>query len=226
MSSCNAARCTCSLSNYTGRLLNDIEHNEKMIYECNINCECSDSCQNRLIQHGLCVPLEIFVIKGKGLGVRATKVVKRGEFVCEYAGEVISQDEAMRRTEFQHGHFEMNYIISVVEHFSGADKKVATFVDPKFRGNIGRFLNHSCEPNLKMFPVRVNSTVPHLALFASRMISPGEELSFHYGNAELNDGLNEKSVSKTCYCGAKSCSGFLPFDGTYIPTIGTMQKKF
>lgn len=225
VSSCEAACCTCSTLNYAGRALNDVEHNEKMIYECNINCECRDSCQNRLVQHGLCIPLEIFITKTKGMGVRAMEVVKRGEFVCEYAGEVISRGEAMRRTEKQQKNSEMNYIISVVEHFGHCDEKVSTFVDPKFQGNIGRFLNHSCEANLKMFPVRVNSTIPHLALFASRLISPGEELTFHYGSSEQNHGFNDKVLSKTCYCGKNSCSGFLPFDRTYIPSVGTLVKK-
>lgn len=219
--SCDSACCTCSLLNYSGRTLNNIEQNEKMIYECNINCKCSDSCQNRLVQHGVCVPLEIFIAEGKGFGVRATELIQHGEFVCEYAGEVIGQEEAVRRTKFQQSHSQMNYIISVVEHFGGSDKRVVTFVDPKSCGNIGRFLNHSCEPNLKMFPVRVNSTIPHLALFASRMISPGEELTFHYGNAEPNDNFNDNTLSKTCHCGTKSCCGFLPFDETYIPNMNS-----
>ena len=38
-----------------------------------------------------------------------------------------------------------------------------------FVGNIGRYANHSCAPNLTMHPVRSElASVPHLALFANR----------------------------------------------------------
>ena len=37
-------------------------------------------------------------------------------------------------------------------------------------GNIGRYLNHSCDPNLAMVTIRSNSMVPHLALFTSRTV--------------------------------------------------------
>ena len=37
-------------------------------------------------------------------------------------------------------------------------------------GNIGRYLNHSCEPNLEMVTIRSSSMVPHLALFTTRNV--------------------------------------------------------
>ena len=38
-------------------------------------------------------------------------------------------------------------------------------------GNIGRYLNHSCEPNLVMVvTIRSSSMVPHLALFTIRNV--------------------------------------------------------
>ena len=38
-------------------------------------------------------------------------------------------------------------------------------------GNIGRYLNHSCEPNLEMVTIRSSSMVPHLALFTNRDVA-------------------------------------------------------
>lgn len=213
---CIPANCTCSHSNYTARKLNDIGNNEKIIYECNVNCKCSDTCQNRLVQHGVCIPLQIFNSEEKGLGLRAVEDIQRGEFVCEYAGEVICQDEAQARTNAYRDTSEMNYIISVSEYFAHSGEVVMTFVDPRRRGNVGRFINHACAPNLKMVPVRVDSSVPHLALFACRDISAGQELTFHYGGSPTED-TNWNSSRKSCRCGSTSCSGFLPFDASYIP---------
>lgn len=98
-----------------------------------------------------------------------------------------------------------------------------TFVDPTFVGNVGRFLNHSCEPNLLMVPVRIDSMVPKLALFAARDICKEEELSYDYSGRYCNclpvkDQENlqpaNKESKKPCYCGAKLCTGFLPYDGS------------
>ena len=46
-------------------------------------------------------------------------------------------------------------------------------------GNIGRYLNHSCEPNLSLVTVRSSCMVPHLALFTNRDVAEvtGVEIS-------------------------------------------------
>ena len=46
-------------------------------------------------------------------------------------------------------------------------------------GNIGRYLNHSCDPNLAMVTIRSNSMVPHLALFTSRTVQKVWNSDFH-----------------------------------------------
>ena len=38
-------------------------------------------------------------VEGKGRGVIATRPFTKGELVCEYSGELISQDEARRRED-------------------------------------------------------------------------------------------------------------------------------
>lgn len=50
-------------------------------------------------------------------------------------------------------------------------------------GNLSRFINHSCAPNLAMYCVfvdNVDARTPRLALFARRRIRRGEELTFDY----------------------------------------------
>ncbi|XP_077154204.1 histone-lysine N-methyltransferase SETDB2 isoform X2 [Ranitomeya variabilis] len=60
------------------------------LYECNVSCECDRKvCQNRVVQHGLQVRLQVFNTKGKGWGVRCLDDLDKGTFVCIYAGRVI-----------------------------------------------------------------------------------------------------------------------------------------
>ena len=37
-------------------------------------------------------------MKGKGRGVTATQPFKKGEFLCEYSGDLISREEAEKNT--------------------------------------------------------------------------------------------------------------------------------
>ncbi|XP_010767626.1 histone-lysine N-methyltransferase SETMAR [Notothenia coriiceps] len=154
------------------------------VFECNALCSCGDACSNRVVQSGLTLKLEVYSTEKRGWGVRALKSIPKGTFVCEYAGEVISFEEARRRQLAQRAE-DNNYIIAVREH-AGEGSVTETFVDPARVGNVGRFLNHSCQPNLLMQPVRVHSVVPRLALFAGRSIDALEELTFDYSGGYRN----------------------------------------
>ncbi|XP_066528096.1 histone-lysine N-methyltransferase SETMAR [Hoplias malabaricus] len=192
------------------------------VFECNVLCECRESCSSRVVQKGLKVQLGVFQTLDRGWGVLALEAVPRGCFVCEYAGEVLSFQEARRRQLSQSSQ-DMNYIISVQEH--GAGQQLSrTFVDPVAIGNVGRFLNHSCQPNLVMVPVRVHSVVPRLALFTCRDVEAGEELTFSYAGGldfskqtQTGTGTGAELLQrKVCHCRAPNCTGFLPLDTSVL----------
>ncbi len=50
-------------------------------------------CMNRALQRGLRKQIELFYCGEKGWGVKAAEDIAEGEFVIEYIGEVISEDE-------------------------------------------------------------------------------------------------------------------------------------
>ncbi|XP_041639276.1 histone-lysine N-methyltransferase SETMAR [Cheilinus undulatus] len=236
--SCVAESCSClrthgQVYDSTGTLLslrNTDSGYCSPVFECNALCTCSDACSNRVVQKGLRLRLEVYSTENTGWGVRTLEPISNGTFVCEYAGEVISFEEARHR-QLAQSIKENNYIIAVREH-AGRGTVTETFVDPAKVGNVGRFLNHSCQPNLFMQPVRVHSVVPRLALFAARNIDAQEELTFDYSGgysnqppAELLSSNSAGAVGakksdgilrKKCYCGADNCVQFLPLDLSII----------
>nr|XP_057912286.1 histone-lysine N-methyltransferase SETMAR [Doryrhamphus excisus] len=198
------------------------------VFECNALCSCGDTCTNRVVQRGLRLTLQVCSTGRRGWGVRTLQRIPHGTFVCEYAGEVVGFEEARRRQLAQR-HEENNYIIAVREH-AGTGSVTETFVDPTSVGNVGRFLNHSCTPNLFMVPVRVHSVVPRLALFAGRDIDAQEELTFDYSGGYRNQSDGQMNVAQTdaavqasrtvqrkvCHCGASNCKRFLPLDESIL----------
>ncbi|XP_061463485.1 histone-lysine N-methyltransferase SETDB2 [Rhineura floridana] len=65
------------------------------IYECSLLCSCDKMmCQNRLVQHGLQVRLQVFNTEKKGWGVRCLDDIDKGTFVCTYSGRLMSKDES------------------------------------------------------------------------------------------------------------------------------------
>jgi len=139
-------------------------------------------------------------------------------------GEVIGREQAEELIKCRNGQDEPNYILFLRELFTKNSKIEndikLTIIDAKNYSNQARFINHSCEPNLFVLPVRINNIVPHAALFALRDINEMEELSYDY-NGTVGDGAFQKMVELSydekknvkltkCFCGSIKCKGYLP----------------
>ena len=173
------------------------------LFECGPHCACDPvACRNRL-PHAGTDGVEVFLTQRKGRGVRATQPLAKGTFVCEYVGEVLKGAVAALRCSSL-GDNEACYLMEFREHFGGGGVTLTTHVDAAYKGNVARFINHSCAPNLVVFPVRSHSVVPRLCLFAKRAVVAGEELTYHYGQS------GGAKAGKPCYCGADNCAGILP----------------
>ncbi|XP_043849656.1 histone-lysine N-methyltransferase SETDB2 [Dromiciops gliroides] len=62
------------------------------IFECSLLCKCDPrTCQNRVVQQGLQVRLQVFKTEKKGWGVRCLDDIDKGTFVCTYSGRLLSR---------------------------------------------------------------------------------------------------------------------------------------
>ncbi|XP_064909568.1 histone-lysine N-methyltransferase SETDB2 isoform X5 [Columba livia] len=64
------------------------------IYECSVLCRCDKMmCQNRVVQHGIQVRLQVFNTEKKGWAVRCLDDIDKGTFICTYSGRLMSRAE-------------------------------------------------------------------------------------------------------------------------------------
>ncbi|KAF3939425.1 hypothetical protein ABW19_dt0201689 [Dactylella cylindrospora] len=189
------------------------EDNTFAIHECNDNCKCNWRCPNRVVLKGRQIPLEIFKTENKGWGLRCLEDLPAGQFIDRYVGEVITEAEAQRRTQIQES-IGLTYLFDL-DKFAGEnddpDKKFYC-VDGADFGGVTRFINHSCDPNLKIHTVTHNRSeydIYDLALFTCRKVKAGEELTFEYVKEMEDDEEVDDKKKWPCYCGAKKCRGWL-----------------
>ncbi|XP_060269668.1 histone-lysine N-methyltransferase EHMT1 isoform X5 [Ovis aries] len=196
---CSSSNCMCGQLSMRcwygkdGRLLPEFNMAEPpLLFECNHACSCWRTCRNRVVQNGLRARLQLYRTQNMGWGVRSLQDIPLGTFVCEYVGELISDSEADVREED-------SYLFDL-------DNKDGELycIDARFYGNVSRFINHHCEPNL--VPVRVfmshqDLRFPRIAFFSTRLIEAGEQLGFDYGQRFWD--IKGKLFS--CLCGSPKC---------------------
>ncbi|XP_014673200.1 PREDICTED: N-lysine methyltransferase SETD8-B-like isoform X2 [Priapulus caudatus] len=140
--------------------------------------ECKQKQLEEYILSGREDGLEVVDIVGKGRGVVATKPFKRGEFVVEYHGDLISVDVAKLREE-QYAATPDTYGCYMY-YFTFNSKQYCVDATAE-SGRLGRLINHSRKGNVKSRQVAVGAQ-PHLILVASRDVEAGEELLYDYGD--------------------------------------------
>uniref|UniRef100_A0A8P4GQN8 Histone-lysine N-methyltransferase SETDB2 n=1 Tax=Dicentrarchus labrax TaxID=13489 RepID=A0A8P4GQN8_DICLA len=305
----DAERCACVAMTTGGRRYSHHRLEEPVpsgVYECGPWCGCDRArCQNRLVQRGIRVRLQVFPTDGRGWGVRCRDDLDRGTFVCIYAGVILqrvwtpteppppkltkadlpSDDEVEVVTEWLappvlEGRSNLLEPTSPPLHVPviqrPADSNAATstpqdrdrtvlvggpdppsppaagsptpaqertvapttaspkaaacgvngaetksqrslkramkdvnFLDASKEGNVSRFINHSCQPNLFIQNVFTDSHdpgFPVIAFFTSRVVKAGTELTWNYSA----DTQRKQEVA--CLCGSSGCRGQFAID--------------
>ncbi|GAA5937095.1 hypothetical protein JCM1841_001881 [Sporobolomyces salmonicolor] len=205
--------------------------NRMMQYCCDPKlCPCGDQCTNLPLNKREGVPegkdgLRVIWTGNRGFGIKTMVPIRKGQFVIEYRGEIISRDESYRRV--------------LVDYKDRNDYHIMDYdgfevIDAGQRGNSSRFINHSCGPNCHVVRWRLAAVEEYqMGIFAVRDIAVGEELSYNYGWQNFVD-LRKRSAAASslsskpdadadadaaaassdlarqrCFCGSPVCSGYL-----------------
>ncbi|TEB27917.1 SET domain-containing protein [Coprinellus micaceus] len=192
------------------------------IWECNDLCGCDEDCMNRVVQRGRTVQVSIQKTENKGWGVFAgPKKIPRGTFLGVYAGEILNEEDSHVRGQV-YEKWGRTYLFDIDFYYlERLEKKEPVYtVDAYHAGNFTRFLNHSCDPNAKLYACYINESYiakPLLVVFSLRDIEPHEEICFSYtgiypGEEDDDDRDAEapaikRAEWKKCYCGSANCCG-------------------
>ncbi|XP_061103895.1 histone-lysine N-methyltransferase, H3 lysine-36 specific [Conger conger] len=188
-------RCNCKATDESPCGVDSECLNRMLLYECHPQvCPGGARCLNQAFTKRQYTPVEIFRTLVRGWGLRSSHNIKKGEFVSEYVGEVIDEEECRARIKDAQENDICNFYMLTL------DKDRIIDAGPK--GNEARFMNHSCQPNCETQKWTVNGDT-RVGLFAVTDIPAGIELTFNYNLECLGSGKT------ACRCGAPNCSGFL-----------------
>jgi hypothetical protein len=127
-------------------------------------------------------------------GIIADEVIEPGEMIIEYLGEIIRNELAdLREKHYEEEGIGSSYLFRV-------DDEVV--IDATKKGNISRFLNHSCEANCQPRIIMVNGK-KRIVVYSRIRIEQGDELCIDYKMPLEPDN------KIPCLCGAPKCKGYL-----------------
>jgi [histone H3]-lysine9 N-trimethyltransferase EHMT len=139
---------------------------------------------------------------------RAVMYLQAVSYVSIHTGEVLEDEEATQAWNDE-------YLFDIGRKYRDENlcwERQFT-IDGARCGNVGRFINHSCSPNLYAQNVlwdHDDMRMPHVMFFAAENIPPLQELTCDY-NYKIGSVRDDNGVEKVkhCYCGSSVCRGRL-----------------
>lgn len=126
-------------------------------------------------------------------GLYAMEKISRGEMVIEYVGEVIRAQVADKREQtYERQGIGSSYLFRIDEEL---------VVDATKKGNLGRLINHSCDPNCTAKIITINGE-KKIVIYAKQDIEYGDEITYDYHFPFEQDKI-------PCLCGSAKCRGYL-----------------
>src|ERR1700760_2433199 len=116
-----------------------------------------------------------------GLGLFATKPIKKGEKIIRYFGPIL---DSKKKDEDA---IENKYLFELNNRWT---------IDGSIRENVARYINHSCKPNAES---DVKPRKRKVIIRAVKNIEPGEEINYDYGTDYF------KAYLKPIGCKCDSC---------------------
>ncbi|KXS19061.1 histone-lysine N-methyltransferase ash1, partial [Gonapodya prolifera JEL478] len=126
-------------------------------------------------------------------GLRTLVPIAKGSLVCEYRGEIISEDTCLNRMSTIYAN---NHAFYMLEYQEGE------VIDAHRKGTEARFVNHSCDPNCHIEKWGIGGEYA-VGLFASEDIPARTELTYDYRYENVGQEMQK------CLCGASKCRGFI-----------------
>ncbi|XP_063065935.1 histone-lysine N-methyltransferase NSD3 isoform X3 [Engraulis encrasicolus] len=182
--------------------------NRMLQYECHPQvCPAAERCLNQAFSRRQYPDTEVHKTHERGWGLKTKQDLKKGDFVMEYVGELIDSEECRQRIR----HATENHVTNFYMLTLTKDR----VIDAAVKGNVARFINHSCSPNCETQKWTVSGEL-RIGLFTLCDIPADTELTFNYNLDCLGN------CRTPCHCGAQNCSGFL---GVQPKSVVVMEKE-
>lgn len=132
-----------------------------------------------------------------GIGIVATKSIKKNTKIIQYIGEKITKKEGDRRSAERIKKY-LNKKNEGSVYIFELNKKYDIDGSPLY--NKARYINHSCNPNCE-----VDIIDNEIWIISIKQISKGEELNYDYGYPFDKDDYSDH----VCKCGSRNCIGYI-----------------
>ncbi|WVN89997.1 histone-lysine N-methyltransferase, H3 lysine-36 specific [Cryptococcus depauperatus CBS 7841] len=184
--------------------------NRALLIECIAGgCRAGKHCHNQRFMKKQYANVEVVLTEKKGYGLRAGTDIPSNTLIYEYIGEVVKENTFRRRMQ--------QYADEGMRHFYFMMLQKEEYIDATKKGGIGRFANHSCNPNCEVQKWVVGRRL-RMGIFTKREVTKGEEVTFNYNVDRYGHD------AQTCYCGEPNCVGTI--GGKTQTDIGTMTDLF